>query len=814
VSEPNQSASTRSSTHHSTSTFAYLTMVPVPSYIRLALAAVLLPVALAQAADSPRVVQSFDADWLFSRTDAPASESPMFDDVNWRSLDVPHDWAIEGGVDKDAPSGRGGGYRPTGVSWYRKRFSLPDSAKGKTILIEFDGVMGNSTVWINGQKLGTRPSGYVSFVYDLTGRVKLGDEETNVLAVRTDTTDQPASRWYSGQGIYRHVRLMVTDPVRIAPSGLTVTTPKVAEDSATVHVRAAVYNGSAQARDLTVHVTLLDPSGREVAAADAPAHRFGIGQTGDFDSDFTINQPRLWNIADGQLYRAVATVNTNGTTLDQDTAEFGIRDAHFDAATGFWLNGKNLKIKGVALHQDGGAVGIAVPLSVWQQRLTRLRELGVNAIRTAHNPPGPDFLRLCDQMGFLVMDELFDAWTVGKPNAEKGINVFFTEWSERDARDTIRRDRNHPSIILWSTGNEIHDTPNAPLAKDILARLVGVVHTEDPTRSITQALFRPNTSHDFDNGLADMLDVIGTNYRDQELLAAQKKKPTRKIVGTEQDHNRQTWLYARDNPSYSGQFLWAGVDYLGEADWPMITSSSGLLDRTGRFKPRAYERQSWWADAPMVKIARNEPALASSDPRRRPGFDRVSNWTPHDASTYTEATVDVYSNCDDVELFLNDKSLGAKPKPADASPRTWRVPFAAGTVRAIGKNGGKEVAHDELKTAGAPAKLVVAVDRPTLPHDWNEVAFVTVSALDANGVPCPWADASVTFKVDGPGVIAAVDNGDRFDHAPYQATERKLFQGECVALIKANADSGAITVTASSNGLPDASVKIDAAAAQ
>jgi beta-galactosidase len=309
-----------------------------------------------------------------------------------------------------------------------------------------------------------------------------------------------------------------------------------------------------------------------------------------------------------------------------------------------------------------------------------------------------------------------------------------------------------------------------------------------------------------------MLDVIGVNYRDSELLAAQKKVPTRKIVGTEQDHLRQTWLHGRDNPSYAGQFLWAGVDYVGEADWPYLTSSSGLMDRAGRFKPRAFERQSWWTDAPMVHIVRQEPALANSDSRRRPGFDRISNWTPTDPASYREAAVDVYSNCDEVELVLNGKSLGSKPKPADASPRTWKVPYEAGTVKAIGKNAGKIVANHELRTSGAPAKLVLSVDRAKVAHDWNDVACLTVTAVDTNGIPSAWADALITFSVDGPGVIAGVDNGDRADPSAYQASERKLFHGECIALIKASAASGTITVTVSAPGLPDSSIKFEATA--
>jgi beta-galactosidase len=774
----------------------------------LAIAA-LRPVGAAE--DSVRIVQSFESEWLFSRGDIPASEDPMFDDVNWRTVDLPHDWAIEGPAIKDEPVGRGGGYRPSGVSWYRKRFSLPSEAKGRRVFVEFDGVMANAEVWINGRRLGQRPSGYVSFTSELTGQLKLGEEETNVLAVRTDTTLQPASRWYTGQGIYRHVRLVLTDPVRVTTGGLYVTTPEITAAQAVARVRAAVVNGADHAQTLTVQVIVSALDGREVATTTTPARSVGIGETAEFSADLKIASPQLWAIGEGNLYRATVRVSAGDKILDEDSTAFGIRDARFEAATGFWLNGHNVKLKGVALHHDGGAVGAAVPLGVWERRLERLRTLGVNAIRTAHNPPAPDFLDLCDRMGFLVMDEFFDAWTAGKPHAEHGYNVIFPEWGLADERDTLRRDRNHPSIILWSTGNEIHDTPNAALAKNILAQLVGLAHMEDPSRPVTQALFRPNTSHDFTNGLADMLDVIGVNYRDAELLAAHQAKPTRRILGSEQGHERNTWLAARDNPQHAGQFLWAGIDYLGEADWPYLTSSSGLLDRTGRLKPRAYERQSWWSDAPMVHIARQEPVLADTDARRRPGFDLSSNWTPAEPTSYPEAALEVYSNCDEVELFLNGQSLGEQPKPADASPRTWKVTYAPGILRAVGRNGGKEVASHELRTAGPATKLVLSVDHSQLTADWNDVATVTVMAVDANGVPCPWATPLVTFKLDGPGVIAGVDNGDRADPAPYLASERKLFQGEAVALIKAADVSGTIKLSASASGLSSGEITLTAA---
>jgi beta-galactosidase len=765
----------------------------------------------AAAAERVRTVQSFDGDWLFARGDAPAAEQPMFDDTNWRTLDVPHDWGLDGAPAKDAPSGTGGGYRPTGVSWYRKRFTVPAAAAQRRVFVEFDGVMAQSEVWINGHRLGRRPSGAVSFGYELTGFLEAGEDQSNVLAVRTDTSVQPASRWYSGEGIYRHVRLVTTGAVRIEPWGVFVTTPQVSAASASVRVSTSVGNGDDRARDLAVRVSLVDPDGRAIATAASSARPVAIGETAPFSQEIAVANPQRWALGAGRIYRAVVQVVAGDAVLDDDIAAFGIRDARFEPATGFWLNGQHVRIQGVALHQNGGAVGAAVPLGVWEYRLARLRRLGVNAIRTAHNPPAPEFLDLCDRMGFLVMDELFDAWTVGKPDAEQGYNRDFLEWSQRDARDAIRRDRNHPSIILYSTGNEIHDTPNAVLAKRILAGLIGTIKAEDDTHPITQALFRPNVSHDYTDGLADMLDVIGTNYRDRELVDAQRAKPTRKIIGTEQDHLRGTWLIGRDNPSYSGQFLWAGIDYLGEGGgWPYLSSGAGLLDRTGEIKPRGYERQSWWTAAPMVRIARLEPALANTDPRRRPDYDRMSNWTPQDAASALDQAVDVYSNCDEVELVLNGRSLGSKPRPADASARSWKVAFEPGTIRAIGKNGGVVVATHELRTAGAPAKLRVETDRAGLPDNWDGVAFVRVTAVDANGVPCPWARDDVTFSVAGPGVVAAVDNGDPTDPAPFPAADRRLWHGACIAIVKASAASGAIQVTAAAAGLASGSVNLTA----
>jgi beta-galactosidase len=756
-----------------------------------------------------RITTSFDLDWRFLKADAPGAEQPAFNNAAWRTLNVPHDWSIEGPYDQNNPTSHGGGYLPSGIGWYRKHFTLPTDYAQRRAFIEFDGVMANSDVWVNGFHLGKRPYGYVSFRYELTGHLNFGPDKPNVLAVRADNSAQPASRWYTGAGIYRHVRLVVTDPVHIDQWGVFVTTPKVASDQAVVHVQTTVVNQSDTQREVTLQTTILAPDGKAVQPAEA-SQTIPAGKSVDFQQDITVKNPQLWDLDHPNLYSVLSKVRAAGATLDDDITHFGIREFRFDAATGFWLNGKNMKIKGVCLHHDGGGLGAAVPLRAWERRFELLKQVGVNAIRTAHNPPAPDFLDLCDRMGLLVMDELFDCWTVAKNPCD--YHLYFNEWSRIDARDTVRRDRNHPSIILYSAGNEIHDTPNAELAKGILKGLVEVFHEADPTRPVTQALFRPNVSRDYDNGLADMLDVIGQNYREGELVAAHQAKPERKVLGTENGHDQRVWLALRDNEFMSGQFLWSGIDYLGEANWPNISSRFGLIDRTGTFRPRAYERQSWWSDQPTVHIARVEPALTGTDERRRRGYDRVSDWTPRDPATYTEANVEVYSNCEQVELILNGKSLGSQPRPSDDAPRTWKVPFESGTIRALGKNKKQVVASHELRTAGKPAKIVLAADRTKLTPAWDDVSYITVTVADGNDVPCPWSDDLITFNISGPGVIAAVDNGDAASHEPFQASERRLFRGRCFAIIRATATSGRIPLTASAPGLKTASITIEAVA--
>jgi len=750
-----------------------------------------------------RKITSFDSGWRFSESDATGFEKASFNDSKWRKLDVPHDWSIEGPYDQNNPTGRGGGYLPAGIGWYRKNFTLNEADAKRKISIEFDGVMANSEVWINGFHLGKRPYGYSSFSYDLSGHLNFGKGKTNILAVRVDNSLQPASRFYTGAGIYRHVRLVSADDVHFDHWGVFVTTSQVSTSSAKVFVRFKIVNESTVAGKIHTKTTIFDPSGKEVIASANPGiQTVPTGKSIELNSDtILVTNPQLWNLEQPNLYRAVIQIISNGKIIDTQTTTFGIRNSKFEAATGYWLNGKNIKIKGVCLHHDGGAVGAAVPLAVWERRFKLLKEVGVNAIRTSHNPMAPEFLDLCDQMGFLVMDENFDTWNAAKNHAEKGYNLYFTDWWEKDTHDMVVRDRNHPSIIIYSVGNEIHDNLDDSAGFHKYKMQQDLIHQLDPTRPVTMALFRPNVSKVYSNGFAEMMDIVGQNYRENELIAAHEAHPDWKVIGTEDTHSVSQWLALRDKPYMSGQFLWVGFDYLGEEDWPNVTYSQGLYDRTGNFTHFGLQRQSWWSDKPIVHIVRKSDNAGAGT--------WVADWTPTDFDTYNKAKVEIYSNCDEVELFLNGKSLGTKPKPADDSPRDWDVTFEKGTIKAVGKNNGKEVASEEFKSAGNPAKIVLSADKNSLANDWNDVVYVTAKIVDKDGIVCPNAQLPVQFSITANGEISAVDNGNIASHEPYQATKRQTFNGTCIALIKAKASSGKVTVKAASSGLAGGSVSIN-----
>jgi len=428
--------------------------------------------------------------------------------------------------------------------------------------------------------------------------------------------------------------------------------------------------------------------------------------------------------------------------------------------------------------------------------------VGVNAIRTSHNAVAPEFLSLCDEMGFLVMDETFDTWEAKKSSAERGYNLYFKDWWEKDTRDIILKDRNHPSIVIYSVGNEIHDNLNDTSGFRKYKMQQDLVHSLDTTRPVTMALFRPALSHVYENGLAASMDVVGQNYRENELIVAHEKHPGWKVIGTENTHVISQWLALRDKPYMSGQFLWTGFDYLGENDWPKIANGQGLYDKANGTKANTYQRKSWWTTEPMVYMMRREGNAGTGE--------WVSDWTPTDIDTYDEARVQVFSNCDEVELFLNGKSEGVRGRTEDnASARTWSFPFQKGTIKAIARNNGKVVAEQELKTATAAARIKLTVNKATLQNNWDDLVYVTAMVTDENGNDIVTADNRIKFSIEGAGVIAAVDNGDISSVEPYQATERWAYKGRCIAIIKAKADAGVIKLTAKADGLKEASVTVN-----
>jgi beta-galactosidase len=562
-----------------------------------------------------RAIVEFDSGWLFSKGDATGAEQPGFLDAGWRSLSVPHDWSIEGPFSQTAATTGRGGYLPSGISWYRKHFTLPPNLSGHDIFVEFDGVMANSDIYINGVHLGHHPSGYVSFRYDMTAAVKFGVGD-NVLAVKTDTSLQPASRFYAGAGIYRHVRVVAAAPVHVDQWATYVNTPTVTATSATVHVTTTVVNTGVTATGISVRGTCSDPGGAELAPVTTPQQDIAAGGSATFAFDVSVKNPKLWDVTTPNLYTLLVNVLAGESPVDDDVTTFGIRTLTFDGTNGMRLNGHSLKFQGVANHQDLHGLGLAAPQRAIQRRLAQLKVLGVNAIRTAHDPPSPDFLELTDKMGLLVLDEFTDVWTAHKYTDVGDYAAYFNQkataptgmpavpgiatgatWWQVDLTGFIMRDRNHPSVALYSLGNEIHDSHATRVP--ILAKMMAISHALDPARKDTQALLDPATSGDIDtatNTVNYPLDVWGDNYDRISVVSATKASPPMASLLTEVGTETSTWGLVTSTPALTGMFMWTGVDYLGEANdaWPTVGASPGILDAVGTPRPLGYSWQAIW----------------------------------------------------------------------------------------------------------------------------------------------------------------------------------------------------------------------------
>jgi beta-galactosidase len=782
-----------------------------------------------------------DYNWKFIQSDIKEAEKPDFDDTRWRTLNLPHDWSIEGEFKEDAITKGAGGYLPTGIGWYRKRFNLLSVDKGQQFWIEFDGVYMNSDVWINGHHLGKHPYGYTSFYHDLTPFIKKGG---NIIAVRVDNSLQPNSRWYSGSGIYRHVWLNIAGPVHIAHWGTYITTPEVNSSSATISVRTSIENHNQGAKNMILRSVIKNESGKEVATAETPVLLTSSEKT-DVEQTLSVASPSLWSIDTPSLYTLQSFV-LEGTKLnDNYISTFGIRKIEFDKDRGFLLNGTHIKMNGVCLHHDAGCLGSAVPEQAWARRLQLLKEMGCNAIRTSHNPPAPEFLDLCDKMGFLVMDEIFDEWIEKKGQVGFGYHIYFEEWWKSDLLSMIHRDRNHPSVVIWSAGNEVPDQV-VETGIEVMRKLAETFHNEDPTRPVTQANDRIAAG----DGPAklpflEIQDIVGYNYVDRwnerrELYysADRHDHPDWKMTGTEnvsvgglrgqysiasdQSDRRpgrsrdyrlgmiqaeQLWKFTSVNDYVIGDFMWTGIDYLGEAGWPNKNSSSGVIDLCGFPKDGFYFYQSQWTKKPMVHIL--------------PHW----NWAGSEGRVIS---VIAYSNCDTVELFLNGKSFGAKsyvfPQQGHSkswngytrpyvAPTTsdlhlsWDVPYEPGSLKAVGRKNGK-IISEEVRTTSKPAAIRLSADRKNINADAHDIANVKVEIVDENGFVVPTASNTIEFKIEGEGILLGTDNGNPQDKTQMKSRQRDAFNGLALAVVQSTEKSGSIRLTAVSEGLKDAVLQV------
>lgn len=777
------------------------------------------------------VLMCFDNDWLFHLGEAPAgpnwikADAPDYDDSGWRTLDLPHDYSIELPRNPNAPGGAGVGFFPTGVGWYRKYFVLPEADRGKVIRIEFEGVYMNAEVWLNGRYLGRHPYGYTGFVYDLTPYAVFGGER-NLLAVRVDTSAQPNSRWYSGSGIYRHVWLMVTDPVHIATWGVGITTPKVSAEEAVLRLGTTVVNRDAIGHDVTVRWLLRDPDGKEAGRTEASAGIAACGRA-ELTGELRIAAPRLWSVETPHLYTVETEVLAGGRKTDEASTPCGLRSLDFSADKGFLLNGEPLKLRGGCVHHDCGPLGAASFDRAEERKVELLKANGFNAVRCAHNPPAPAFLDACDRLGLLVIDEAFDCWRMGKNPYDYHIN--FDDWWRRDIESMVRRDRNHPSIIMWSIGNEVMER-GLPEGASIARMLAGRVRELDPTRPVTAGVNRFAGDWNLLDDFFAALDVCGYNYEYRRYGPDHERHPGRIIYGSESAPMEvcENWQEIDAARHVIGDFVWTALDYLGEAgigrvhwdgdkpsffgDFPWHQANCGDLDLCGWKRPQSHYRDIIWGRGERLYIAVHAPAPAGKVPA-------VTYWGwPDVRPSWTwpgqegmKLRVDVYSACEEVELLLNGVSLGRKPAgKAEKHIAAFEVPYETGTLEAIGYTSGVAVAGCRLETAGAGVRLRLTPDRVSIKAVRGDLSFVAVEVVDAAGRVNPTAGDSVSFAVSGPGTLAAVGSADPTSTEPYRGGQRRVFRGRCLAVVAANGTPGEIRLRAEAAGLETAEAAIQA----
>lgn len=829
--------------------------------------------------------QDFTAGWTFHLGDDSAASRPDYDDTAWRILNLPHDWAIEGEFSRDNPSGTGGGALPGGIGWYRKTFTVDKADEGKRLYIDFDGVYMNSEVFINGHSLGVRPYGYVSFSYDLTPHIKWGGK--NVVAVRVDNAEQPNSRWYSGCGIYRNVWLTKLNPVHIAQWGTFITAEDVSKNSARLNIRTKIqYDVAAQLQDsvkqadgtyvvfdseivpladVVLQSRLMDAEGHVVGEVASELQVIPACPN-EVEQEIVVKTPNLWSVNTPYIYKvhSILIDKTTGKVLDNYCTNTGIRTFRFDAQKGFILNGERLKINGVCMHHDLGCLGAAVNIRAIERQLEILQEMGCNGIRCSHNPPSPELLDLCDRMGFIVMDETFDMWR--KRKTAHDYSRYFNEWHERDLTDLILRDRNHPSVFIWSIGNEVleqwsdakadtltleqanlilnfgHD--QSMLAKEgemsvnslLTKKLADMVKALDSTRPVTAGCNEPNpNNHLFRSGA---LDLIGFNYHDDWFAGVPEKFPGKPFIVAESVSALMTRGYYRmpsdetvicperwDKPYFDDSFSCSSYD---NCHVPWGNSHEGTMrhvknndfisgqyvwtgfDYLGEPTPYGWPaRSSYFGIVDLAGFPKDVYYLYQSEwhPEKKvlhlfPHW----NWTPgQDIDMWA-----YYNNADEVELFVNGESQGVRTKGKDDFHVVWRVKYEPGVVKVVSRKDGKAVLEKEIHTAGEPAQIRLTADRNEIKSDGRDLSFVTVEVLDKDGNLCPNADNQIMFDVQGAGFIAGVDNGSPVSMEKFKADHRKAFYGKCLVVVQSDGKSGGIKLTATSEGLKTAVTAIKA----
>ena len=829
--------------------------------------------------------QDFTADWTFHLGDDSAASRPDYDDTAWRILHLPHDWAIEGEFSRDNPSGTGGGALPGGIGWYRKTFTVDKADEGKRLYIDFDGVYMNSEVFINGHSLGLRPYGYVSFSYDLTPHIKWGGK--NVVAVRVDNAEQPNSRWYSGCGIYRNVWLTKLNPVHIAQWGTFITAQDVSKNSARLNIRTKIqYDAAAQLQDsvkqadgtyvvfdseivsladVVLQSRLMDAEGNVVGEVASELQVMPV-RSEEVEQEIVVKNPNLWSVNTPYIYKvnSILIDKTTGKVLDNYCTNTGIRTFRFDVQKGFILNGERLKINGVCMHHDLGCLGAAVNIRAIERQLEILQEMGCNGIRCSHNPPSPELLDLCDRMGFIVMDETFDMWR--KRKTAHDYSRYFNEWHERDLTDLILRDRNHPSVFIWSIGNEVleqwsdakadtltleqanlilnfgHD--QSMLAKEgemsvnslLTKKLADMVKALDSTRPVTAGCNEPNpNNHLFRSGA---LDLIGFNYHDDWFAGVPEKFPGKPFIVAESVSALMTRGYYRmpsdetvicperwDKPYFDDSFSCSSYD---NCHVPWGNSHEGTMrhvknndfisgqyvwtgfDYLGEPTPYGWPaRSSYFGIVDLAGFPKDVYYLYQSEwhPEKKvlhlfPHW----NWAPgQDIDMWA-----YYNNADEVELFVNGESQGVRTKGKDDFHVVWRVKYEPGVVKVVSRKDGKTVLEKEIHTAGEPAQIRLTADRNEIKSDGRDLSFVTVEVLDKDGNLCPNADNQIMFDVQGAGFIAGVDNGSPVSMEKFKADHRKAFYGKCLVVVQSDGKSGGIKLTATSEGLKTAVTAIKA----